>query len=231
VTGDERDGNVVSLASALPSTLAQQVEALTRPANKIYAGFPALGDEPSYHPDAQKWLQQKQAILARPASVKDCHDWLIIVACGVNGVTESDFKSREMAVWDRCDDLPALVWCKATRRTIFDRTPFLPSPGEVRAVLDGYLDQFKREIAALWRIAREPKPGPPREIRWRALPRYQHPPSTPEWTKSRHVPGLGTGGDGVPSLGESVRRVTEQLAARQKEKLAGTKPADPEAAG
>lgn len=176
MSGGGDDGKVVRLPPAqMPPDLVQQMQALARPVSKTYAGFPPL--EPSYHPDARKWLEQKRAALSRLGSREDCHDWLVIVACGVNNVTESEFKTREMAVWDCCDDLPALVWCKATRRLMFHRTPFLPGPGEVRAVLDDYLDQFKREIAALERISYAPNPARRREVR---LGPYTLPPP-PEW--------------------------------------------------
>lgn len=200
--------NVIRLPLEMPPLLAQQVAALSWPPNPDYAGFPPL--EPEHNPAAGEWLRRKRDLI-KQASRDDCHEWLVLLGCGINGVDGSTLKLREEAVWDRCADLPALVWCKETRRAMWDRTPFLPSPGECHEVLSAHLAPLLAEIAALERIAAIPAPKPiaPPEP-------YQIPAWAPEWTKSRAVPGLGTGGADVPSLGESVRRVEQQLAARKK---------------
>lgn len=202
--------NVIKLPLNMPPALAQQVALLNLPSNPEYAEHPPLA--PEHNPAAGEWLRRKRELI-KQATRDDCSAWFALLVFGINGVEETTCKLREEAIWDRCSDLPALVWCKETRRAIWDLTPFLPSPGECHKVLSAHLAPLLAEIAALERIAAAPPPKPP-EI----LPPYQPPAWTPEWAGSRHIPGLGTSGDDtMPSFGESVRRVREQLAARQKD--------------
>src|SRR5258707_15328257 len=154
----EDDGTLLRLPPPqMPAALAQQVTVLAKPVPAEYAELPPLG--PCFHPDAAEWLRRKREALARAASRQDCQEWFWLVAGGVNGVTETGFKSREFSVWEQCEDLPAAVWCSATRKAVWDRTPHLPSPGEVRDVLVAYKASLERELSALQRIAGAPDPS------------------------------------------------------------------------
>jgi hypothetical protein len=207
--------NIIQLPLKMSPGLEAQISLFNRQPDPQYADRDPL--LPVHDPAAADWLQRKRKQL-QPGTRDDCKEWLIRLVLGINGVSEEAFKGREEAVWERCADVPGFTWCKATRQTMQDRTPFLPSPGEVYAVLSEHAAPLKREIAALERIVSAPK------LREVILPPYQPPTDTPEWTKSRGRPGFSTD-PGIPSLGDAVRQVTEHLAALKKQE-----PSSPEAA-
>jgi hypothetical protein len=192
---------ITRLPLKLPPQLADQVATLARPPNPEFAGFPAL--KPIHDPAAGEWLRRKRELITQ-AVREDCHDWLLMLSHGINGVAEGVLERREFAIWSMCCDLPGLVWCEETMRAMWKRTAFLPTPGECRDVLEAYAAPLLREIEVLERIANTPAPKP-RTI----LPPYEPPPA-PEWITARAAERTPLFNPHPP-----VRTVAEQIAALQ----------------
>lgn len=165
------DDNIIHLPLKMPPDLAGQVARVSRPPDPEYAGHPPL--EPSYNPAAADWLKRKRELI-KQASRQQCHEWLVGLVFGINGVTKAQTEGREVAIWSMCRALPDLVWCEETMQAMWARTAFLPTPGECREVFEAYLAPLLREIAALERIVAAPK------LRQVVLPPYE-PPVAPEW--------------------------------------------------
>src|ERR1035441_2527380 len=168
-------GDVVQLpVSSMPYHLASQVWRLSQPPDPAYAGLPLIKPYPD--PAAAEWLRRKREWMAERATREGCHEWFVSLCLGINGVTADAFHRREIAIWEMCQDMPLFVWSIETRRAMWARTSFLPTPGECREVFETYLVPFRREIAALEHIAyAEPEPEPTRSSK-----RYV-PPLPPEW--------------------------------------------------
>lgn len=191
--------NIVRITRAMPPKLADQVKRLNRHPDPAFADFPA--PDIAHDPEAAEWLRRKRE-LVRQASREDCHDWLVLLSHGINGVAEDLLERRELAIWSMCRDLPDLVWCEETMQAMWKRTSFLPTPGECRELLEAHAAPLLAEIEALERIAHVPPPKPQT-----IAPPYQPPPA-PIWNQSRFIDRKALVDPHPP-----VRTVEEQIAA------------------
>lgn len=157
----------------LPSDLAKQVRRI------VHLGSDAMID---FFDDAAFWLKSRRE-LAAPGNRTQCHAWMTMLVQGINGVTETAAVGREAAIWAMCHDLPGFVWCQKTVNDAWAKTPFLPTPGEIREILTAHAAPLFREIAALEKIAAATPPpalqkAPPYEM-----------PRAPDWVFDRKIQG------------------------------------------
>ncbi len=86
--------------------------------------------------------------------------WLVKLAAAVANAPNDrhEIVARSEAIWETCSDLPAGVWCDATRLGWIRTLPagrFWPTAGELYAHLEAFAQAMRREKAACERILQE----------------------------------------------------------------------------
>lgn len=172
--------NLVIIPHDMPNSLASKVASIR------FSTEPGSTLPPQYFfdSDAAAWAERRRKLL-QPGNREKCQQWMASMAACVNGLTDDVLAKREAAVWLRCYDMPEIAWCQATINIVTDRSPYLPTPGEVHAAMEQFLAPLRQEIEILDRLAKAPieqpmlYPSEPRE------PYVVN--SVPDWCKDRGI--------------------------------------------